>query len=122
MTAHRVGQDLYEAAEDYLQILDPGDGEAIYPGSRSLGFVSLKTSGAETRTLPDPDRMNVRLTLAFEDDGGDCVVTAATAINANGDNIMTFAEESDVIDLISVKKGSAYVWRVVGNDGVALSS
>ncbi|WDI44772.1 hypothetical protein [Bremerella sp. P1] len=108
-----------ESPEGLISV-DPGDGKKIVP-SKTIDYINLVTSGAETRTLPDPVFEGIELTLNLKDDGGNCVVTASTAINATGNTVMTFADESDVIVLKSVNKGGSYVWRVVGNDGVALS-
>lgn len=99
---------------------DPGDGKDI-SARLTIDFVALSTSGAETRGLLDPVCEGIELTLAMADDGGNCVVTADSAINASSNTIMTFADEGDVIVLKSVRIGNDPKWRVVGNDGVALS-
>lgn len=115
-----VESDLRLDSENGLTQPDPGNGKKIVPTKLST-LMHLVTTGAETRTLPDPVIAGVDLTLCMKTDGGNCVVTASTAINAAGNTIMTFADESDVILLKAVRKGSALVWRVLGNDGVALS-
>jgi hypothetical protein len=118
MTAHRVLTDLYGANND---ILDPGSSGVIRP-RKDRAYVPLVTSGAETRTLPDPEVAGKQVTLGFKTDGGNCVITASTAINQSGNTIMTLADAGDEITLRSIEKGANHVWRVVSNDGVALSS
>lgn len=87
----------------------------------SQGTVRLTTAGAETRTLAAPTWAGQTLSIYFQTDGGDCVVTAAAAINQAGNTVMTFADAGDCITLVGVHNGSVYVWRVLANDGVALS-
>lgn len=103
-------------------IADPGDGEAI-PVTRS-GNVAMTTTdaGGETRTLAVPAAAGIELTLSLSVDGGDCVVTAASAINQTGNNTITFGDAGDTVVLKAVRLGAAYVWRLVVNDGTALST
>ena len=65
--------------------------------------------------------MGQEVTLCFKTDGGDRVVTAATGINQTGNTVMTFADAGDMIALRAIQSGSNVVWRVMANDGVALS-
>ncbi|NLF33067.1 MAG: DUF2190 family protein [Planctomycetes bacterium] len=101
-------------------IADPGDGEAI-PVTAS-GFVNIVTAGAETRTLAAPTFDSQQLRLNLKTDGGDCVLTVASAVNATGNNTLTFAEEGDVIVLYAVDIDGTLAWRALANDGVALST
>lgn len=109
------------AEAQLLNVADPGDAGSIGTGSRITAYVGLVSAGAETRALLDPESVGQTLTLAFVTDGGDCVVTAATAINQTGDTIMTFADAGDVVFLAAIKEGTALQWRIIGNDGAALS-
>lgn len=117
MSAHRILHDLARA--DHT-IQDPGDAGAI-PVDRS-GVCPLVTAGAETRTLAVPSHLGQRLTLCLKTDGGDCVVTVASAINQTGNNTITLGDAGDVLDLVAVQSGANLVWRVVVNDGTALST
>jgi predicted RecA/RadA family phage recombinase len=101
-------------------IADPGDGEAI-PVTVS-GSVSLVSAGAETRTLADPTFVGQQLSLGFKTDGGDVVVTSASPVNQTGNNTLTFADVGDHLQLTAIEDGSDIEWRVVANDGVALST
>lgn len=101
-------------------IADPGDTEAI-PVDRS-GIVVLETAGAETRTLADPETAGVRLGLALSVDGGDCVISAATAINQTGNNTVTLNDAGDYVELVAVDVGGSLVWRVAANDGATLTT
>jgi predicted RecA/RadA family phage recombinase len=113
-----------QGAEVYSQLsqplTDPGDAGAIY--NAATGYVPLVTAGAETRTLAIPTVVGVELLLMLYTDGGDCVVTVASAVNQTGNNTLTFAEVGDSIRLVSVAYGGALAWRIAHNDGVALST
>ena len=102
-------------------IVDGGDASAI-PVTNS-GSVSLETdAGAETRTLAVPTYAGQVLNLAFGVDNGDCVVTVASAVNQAGNNTLTFADAGDNLVLIGIDIDGTLAWRVVANDGVALST
>lgn len=100
-------------------LTDLGDGNAI-PIAKS-GHLPLVSGGAETRTIADAAIAGLTLDLYFKTDGGDCVITAASPVNQTGNTIMTFADVGDHIRLTSIEDGSDFEWRVVANDGVALS-
>ena len=118
MSGHNVGYELLIAGHVPT---DPGDGGALTV-DRSPVTYELVTTGAETRTLPDPVKSGLLLVLSMKTDGGDCVVTADTAINAAANTIMTFDNAGDSILLWSIPDGAtAWKWKVMGNDGVALS-
>lgn len=109
------------AANAFNAIVDPGDGNAI-PVTRS-GYVPLVTGGGgETRTLADASAPGLTLDLYFKTDGSDCVITSASPINQTGNNTMTFADVGDHLRLTSIEDGADLEWRVVANDGVALST
>lgn len=121
MSGHRIGTDMLLAhSSGALKLKDPGNAGKIVC-QESPQFVSLVTSGAETRTLADPVGPGQRLTLGFKTDNGDCVITADSAINQAGNTVMTFADAGDVIELVGVEDGASLQWRVLANDGVALS-
>lgn len=101
-------------------ISDPGDAGAI-PVTRS-GNCALTTAGAETRTLAIPSKVGTSLAVTLDVDGGDCVITAAAAINQTGNNTITLGDAGDTIVLEGVQVGGALVWRVIVNDGCALST
>lgn len=103
-----------------VQITDPGSSGAI-PVAQS-GCVPIVTAGAETRTLAIPAVVGQELTLYMKTDGGDCVVTVASAINQTGNNTITMDDAGDCIQLRAIYTGTALAWRVVVNDGAALST
>lgn len=99
---------------------DPGDAGNIL--AHRSGYIWFVTAAAETRTLDDPVFVGQRLELFFETDAGDNVVTADSAINQAGNTIMTFADAGDHIELVGGRDGAGdFEWRVIANDGVALS-
>ena len=118
MSGHNA---LHQQLDSDYVMLDPGNGEALVV-DRDRGMVELVTAAAETRTLEDPTKSGVMLTLTMKVDGGNCVITADTALNQAGNTIMTFADAADTILLVSIPDGtSGYKWKILGNDGVALS-
>lgn len=101
-------------------IADPGDAGAISV-SRS-GCCAITTADAETRTLGAPGEPGLDLSLSLDVDGGNCVITAASAINQTGNNTITMADAGDTLFLESVQVAGANVWRTRGNDGCSLST
>lgn len=102
-------------------VADPGDAGAISV-AEGWAVCSLVTAGAETRTLADPQRVGARISFGFKTDGGDCVITAASPVNQTGNNTLTFADAGDHLVLEAIEDGSDIEWRIVANDGVALST
>lgn len=98
-------------------IADPGDAGAI-PVTGS-GYVAIVTVAAETRTLADPTFAGQILVLSLKTDGGDCVLTAASPINQQGDTVFTFNDAGDALILVAVEDGGSIEWRIAGIDGVA---
>ncbi len=101
-------------------IADPGDAGAIAV-TRS-GSCPLVSAGAETRTLAIPTFAGQQISLGFKTDGGDITLTVASAVNQTGNNTLVFADAGDQIGLVAIENGAALAWRVVSNDGVALST
>ena len=101
---------------------DPGDGEAIPVNKSFVCFITTTEAGGETRTIAKPTFAGQRLVLSMAVDGGDCVITVASAINQTGNNTITMNDAGDYISLEGVKLGANLVWRVLGSDGVALST
>jgi hypothetical protein len=97
-------------------IADPGDAGAI-PVTGS-GQVPLVTAGAETRTLAVPSYAGQRLLLYLKTDGGDCVVTVAQAINAEGRTTLTLDDAGDHVLLVGIEEGANLRWRVASAEGI----
>lgn len=117
MSIHNV---LDEMALAKWLLPDPGDAGAIRPARSAM--VNLTTvGGAQTRTLPNPVKEGMLLVLVFTVDGGDCVVTAATALNKAGNTILTFDDARDTVVLMSVPAPSGYRWQIIGSDDVTAS-
>ncbi len=103
-----------------VPLADPGTGVAI-PVTRSA-TIAITTAAAETNTLAIPSFVGQRLALICDTYAvGDRVITSAQAINQAGNTIMTFGAAGDMIVLQAMTIGGALRWRVVSNDGVALS-
>ena len=119
MSAHNLLQE--QLLSDHT-LIDAGNGKTISV-DRSPAFLDVTTAGAETRVLGAAPRAGLLLTVALNVDGGNLVVTQAGsgAFNQAGNTTLTLADAGDVVQLVSVKIGSSILWRIVGNDGVALS-
>lgn len=88
------------------------------------GIVALTIAdAAETNTLAVPTFAGQEITIAVDTlaGSGTRAVTAASAINAAGNTIMTFDTAGDMIVLRGIKQGATFAWRVIANDGVGLS-
>jgi len=103
-------------------IADPGDGGAI-PVTRT-GTCALTTGAAgETRTLAIPTLEGQKLSISHDvDGGGDAVITVAGGVNQAGNTTITLADAGDHVLLEGVQVAGALVWRLVANDGGALST
>ena len=101
-------------------IADPGDAGAI--SVATSGSVPLVTAGGETRTIADPTFAGQVLNLSLKTDGGNCVITTASPMNQTGNNTLTGADVGDHIILIGSNDGSDIEWRLLANDGWALST
>lgn len=120
MSGHKHGADAYNFLSEGAAFADPGDaGTLKWTPGISGGYFPLVTTGAETRTLPDPDIAGLELLIYMETDGGNCVITASTAYDETGGTTLTFSDVGQFVDLVAVDVGSGtYVWRVRGYDGV----
>lgn len=119
MSGYQIPYQLMNAP---FEVTDPRTGNPLEV-TRWNQVVSLTVAGSETNTLADPTSAGQLLTIVADGySSGSRVITAASAINQTGNTIMTFGADMDCITLISVPEGGgAYVWRVLANDGVALS-
>ena len=103
-------EEIYARGVEPPEIADPGNGGAI-DVSRS-GYVLLVSGGAETRTLAVPTFIGQRLLLICKTDGGDNVVTVASAYNASGNTTITFNDVGDTFELVGgITTSGAYVWN-----------
>jgi len=102
-------------------IADVGTAAAL-PVTSSY-FMPITTAAAETNTLAIPTFVGQRIALCMIVRAvGDRVITSAQAINQAGNTIMTFGAVGDFIVLEGISyTGGVLRWRVVANDGVALS-
>lgn len=79
MSAHNHFQDAAKAIKSgFNKIEDPGDGGTISIGQSNYTICEIVTSGAETRTLPDPTDLatGMEVLLTMKTDGGNCTVSA----------------------------------------------
>lgn len=98
---------------------DPGDGGAIPVGH--FGNCAMSALVGATRSLASPSFAGQILCLSVAISGGTITVTASGAINKAGNTVMTFNAPEDSITLIGANVAGVVRWRVLANDGVALS-
>lgn len=110
MSMHNL---LHNLANANWNLLDPGNAGAI-PHTKT-GHVNLVTTGTETRTLAAPIKEGVLLALNFLTDGGDCVVTVASAYDDFGNTTITFDDAGEFVLLVSRKFSTGYRWRVLSS-------
>lgn len=110
---HNVHHNLYRVGKS---MLDPGDAGIIHV-SEDLQILEIVTTAAETRTLADPTKAGIRFVLRLFTDGGNLVVTAAGGLNAAGNTQATFADASDMLELVSVKTSTGFRWQINKNVG-----
>lgn len=118
MSAHRLLKDLF-LDHNASDIPDPGDTGSIVV-DRQFGYCPLVSAAAETRTLPIPTKPGIYLLLYMKTDGGDITLTATSGFDEAGNTTITFNDEGDYVQLVSVDDtttADTYRWRVVGYDG-----
>jgi len=127
MDPHRIHHDLYLGDKT---LHDPGDGETIRAASDLALCEMVSGASDETRTLANPTKPGIRLTLRLlTDGGGDVIVYAENGYNVDLEIHATFADAGDYLSLISVTKtiptssaAATYRWQVLdGNIGVSLA-
>ncbi len=118
MSGHRITADLLKADFDQA---DPGASGSI-TATGNWTVVELVTAASEARSLKDPVKSGQVIILTLKTDGGDCAVTADTAINTTGNTVITFGDAGDTVVLTSIPNGtSGYKWIITANDTAALS-
>ncbi len=87
------------------------------------GQYQIATAAAETNTMAIPATTGLLVSLYCTVHAvGDRVITVDSAINQAGNKVMTFGAVGDWIMLQSITTtGGTLAWRVMSNDGVALS-
>ena len=102
-------------------ISDPGTGNAI--PVTATATVAITTGGSgQTNTLAIPTFIGQELAIIMDvDGGGNRVITVASAFNIAGNTVITLADAGDFVKLQAAQIGGALRWRLVVNDGAALS-
>lgn len=115
------GRVVHKRVEDNV-IPDPGTGQAI-PIDKSGQVPLVIANAVETNTLAAPAFRGQRLTIyAYSVAGsGTRAITVASAFNVAGNTIMTFDTQGDCAVLIAGVISTGLVWKIIANDGVALS-
>lgn len=101
-------------------VADPGTTLAI-PVTGNADISLTVAAAGETNTLADPTFRGQRLRLYVGTFTASATraITAASPINVAGNTIMTFNAQGDFAELVAI--GATPKWKIVANDGVALS-
>ena len=115
MSAHRIHHWLYMGSK---VLSDPGDAGRIEV-NKDLQVCEMVTvtGGGETRTLANPTKPGLRLTLRLLTDGGDSVVASSNGLNVTGNNQATFADAGQQLEMVSVTHTTGYRWEILTNTG-----
>ncbi len=124
MSGHRIPSDMAKAE---WQRADPGTGKK-FPGS-GPSAVSIHAlvigAGAETNTLPDPERPGLQMSItAYSVAGGTRVITASTKIDTTPHTIITFSAVDQHVTLLSVPYAGNTTkarWQIDIREGASLS-
>lgn len=108
------------ATSNAWALSDPGNGGALPVGYFGNCAMSALV-GATSRSLPSPSFAGQILCLSVATTGGTITVTASGAINQAGNTAMAFNAPENSITLIGASVAGSLRWRVLANDGVALS-
>jgi hypothetical protein len=100
-------------------LVDPGNGGAL--DNAAWGTTRLVTAASETRTLPIPTKVGLKLVLVMETDNGDCVVTVGSPgydESSSGNQTLTFSDPGQYAVLESMVYGTGtYAWRLTSYEG-----
>ncbi len=117
-TAENCLHRMYEAP--YLS-LDPGDTKTIYP-RKQFATTPVVTTGVEARTLEQPHKTGMIHTVVLDTDGGTLTLTVTGGYNGDADTSITFADAGDFVTFISIRVGSSFYWRVLGQEGTNVAA
>ena len=122
MSGHNILQQL--SREPELEIMDPGASGTIAV-DRTLGVCPIVTEAAEDRTIAEPERAGIILTVALKTDGGNATISTAGSetINEGGTegSQIVLGDAGDSVTLLSIPKGADIVWAVLANNGGTVS-
>jgi hypothetical protein len=98
-----------------------GGGNGVAGGAGGAGRITFSyIPVAESNTLPDPTIGGAWLQLFAKTLVCNRVITATTAFDSTGNNVISLDTENDVVVLKSVPNGSGYRWQLVANKGAVL--
>jgi hypothetical protein len=97
---------------------DPGNGGTFNLANKGRSLCSITTAGAETRTIPAPDRFGQECIVYMDTDGGDATVTVT---GGNGITSFVLDDAGDVVFMQSVTVAGVAKWIVIAVKGVAVT-
>lgn len=112
MSVHSIlDREMFQAD---FEGIDPGDANTIY-ATRWGQVFPLVSTGAETRTLAQPNKAGLIVTIGFKTDGGDITLTVTGGYNKGGSTSLTLDTAGQALVFISSQSGTSYVWRLLVN-------
>lgn len=105
----------------FEQLADPGTTNPL--PTYTSGTILLNAATASQRTLGRPSFIGQILTIYVETYVAAATILVSHAINQAGNTTLTTSAVADCITLIGIPSTTAGVlaWRVLANDGMALS-
>jgi hypothetical protein len=103
-------------------IADPGSAGSITI-DKDGGVCHVTTLTSEARTLVAPTKSGIHGRVVLDVDGGDLTLTVNPAsgtcygYNAANATSIVFGDAGDFVDFVSIKIGTEYVWRILGQEG-----
>jgi len=101
---------------DYLR-KDPGNAGTIRLDDASLAVFPLVSAEAETRTLAQPTKAGLIVTVEFDTDVGSITLTVTGGYDPDANTTIVLDDAGDFVTFISIKVGSSYYWRVLQSSG-----
>lgn len=119
MSGHNTLQEMSNAG---FEAADPGDANTIYVDRWGMMVPMVSGASAETRTLAQPVKAGLMVTLVLDTDGGgDITVTVTGGYNQAASTTIVFGTAGDLVTLMSIQVGSSFYWRVVAQEGTGLT-
>lgn len=116
MSAHQQPSDWLRAP---WTVADPGNAGTLDLTAKGRGYCKIKTTGAETRTIPAPVAIGQQLSVYMDTDGGDCVITVTSGVS--GLATITLNDTGDLVVLEALTIADVLKWQYTLNRGATIA-
>jgi len=107
---------LHKLLSSPYQMTDPGDAGTITV-DRQFAVVPIVSSGIETRTLAQPTKAGLQITLSMKTYVGAVTVTVTGGYNQAADTTFVLGTAADWVTLKSHQISTSYYWTIVAQEG-----